>query len=45
MHGTSYSKLINKMNEKDIIINRKVLADLAVSDDSAFEKILKIAIN
>lgn len=45
MHGTSYSKLINKMNEKDIIINRKVLADLAVSDDSAFEKILKFAIN
>ena len=36
--GVSYSVLINKMSEKQIELNRKVLADMAVRDLKAFEK-------
>ena len=39
--GVSYSTLLNSLSEKDIKLNRKILADLAVSDNSAFEKIVK----
>tara|TARA_B100000674_G_C37345686_1_gene691768 strand:- start:117 stop:464 length:348 start_codon:yes stop_codon:yes gene_type:complete len=39
--GVSYSNLLNSLSEKDIKLNRKILADLAVSDNSAFEKIVK----
>ena len=31
-HGLSYSQLINKLKSKNITINRKVLADLAMND-------------
>ena len=40
-HGTTYSSFINKMNEKKIELNRKVLADLAIRDPQAFEKLVK----
>jgi len=36
----SYSQLIDGMNKKDMDINRKVLADLAVHDIKAFEEIV-----
>ena len=39
----SYSKLIYLLSEKKININRKILADLAVNDFSAFEKVVKTA--
>ena len=39
--GVSYSTLLNSLSEKDVKLNRKILADLAVSDNSAFEKIVK----
>ena len=35
--GLSYSRLINGLMKADIEIDRKVLADLAVNDQSAFE--------
>ena len=40
-HGMSYSQLINKLKSKNITINRKVLADLAINDPKKFEDILK----
>ena len=40
-YGTTYSSFINKMTEKKIELNRKVLADLAVRDPQAFEKLIK----
>ena len=40
-HGMSYSQLINKLKSKNITINRKVLADLAMNDPKKFEDILK----
>ena len=41
--GVSYSKLISGMTKKNIIIDRKILSDIAVNDVSTFEKILKSA--
>jgi large subunit ribosomal protein L20 len=43
--GVSYSILINSMSKKDIILDRKILSDIAVTDSSAFEKIVKTATN
>ncbi|MDA9757465.1 50S ribosomal protein L20 [Pseudomonadota bacterium] len=42
--GISYSKLINGLAKKDIILNRKILSDIAVNDPSAFEKVVKVAL-
>ncbi len=39
--GISYSKLINGLNKSNIVLNRKVLSDIAISDPSTFEKIVK----
>tara|TARA_B100002051_G_C16734733_1_gene640525 strand:+ start:1755 stop:2102 length:348 start_codon:yes stop_codon:yes gene_type:complete len=42
--GVSYSKLINGMSTKNIIINRKVLSDIAVNDPSTFQKIVDLTL-
>ena len=39
LHGLSYSRLINGLNKAEIIVDRKVLADIAVHDPVAFESI------
>ncbi|NOY69421.1 MAG: 50S ribosomal protein L20 [Deltaproteobacteria bacterium] len=39
MNSLSYSKLINGLKKAGIIIDRKVLADLAVSDPNAFSRL------
>ncbi len=44
MHGTTYSRLIAGLNKKSIDINRKILADLAVSNPGAFAEIVKFAL-
>ena len=36
---------INGLTKKDIAIDRKILSDLAISDSSTFEKIVKTAVN
>lgn len=40
-----YSRLINGMNNKSIIIDRKILSDIAIHDSPTFEKIVKSALN
>ena len=40
-HGLSYSKFIGALNRNKIALNRKILADLAVTDPAAFAKIVK----
>jgi len=40
-HGFSYSTFIDALNKKDIQINRKILADLAVNDPQAFENLVQ----
>ena len=42
--GVSYSKLVNGLTKKNIIIDRKILSDLAINDSSTFEKIVKTAV-
>ena len=43
INGTTYSKLIHGMKVKNIMINRKMLADLAVKDADAFSAVVKKA--
>lgn len=43
MNGTTYSKLIAGMKKANIVVNRKMLAELAVSDAKAFSEIAEIA--
>jgi len=40
----SYSKLINGMTKKDILIDRKILSDIAINDPITFEKIVESAV-
>ncbi len=39
MLGTSYSQFISSLKKKDIVINRKMLSELAVRDFEAFKAI------
>jgi large subunit ribosomal protein L20 len=41
--GISYSVLINSLTKKGIILDRKILSDIAISDSKTFEKIVKTA--
>ena len=45
VNGLSYSKLIHGLKVAGIELNRKVLADLAVSDKAAFAKVCEQAKN
>ena len=43
MNGLTYSKLIAGLKKANVSINRKMLAELAVSDSKAFAEIAEIA--
>ena len=43
--GVSYSVLINGLSKNNILLDRKILSDLAINDASTFEKIVKTAVN
>ena len=45
MNGTTYSKMIAGLKKANVTINRKMLAELAVTDAEAFSKIVEIAKN
>ena len=40
MHGMSYSKFMGELAKKDIQLNRKVLADLAMNHPEAFKAVV-----
>ncbi len=42
-HGLSYSRLINGLHEAGVEVDRKVLADLAVSEPAAFAALVETA--
>ncbi|MER3435497.1 MAG: 50S ribosomal protein L20 [Leptolyngbya sp. ERB_1_1] len=42
--GISYSQLIGKLKKADILINRKMLAQLAILDPDGFAKIVEKAV-
>ena len=44
MNGLTYSKLISGLKKANVTINRKMLAEIAVTDAEAFAKIAEIAI-
>ena len=41
--GTNYSNLIHGLNVAGVDVNRKVLADLAISDMNAFNQLVQVA--
>ena len=45
LNGTTYSRLISGMKKSSINIDRKILAELAVSEPAAFEAIVKTVKN
>jgi len=45
MNGTTYSRLIHSLDEKGITINRKILANLAAENPSAFTEVVKFSAN
>ena len=40
--GLSYSIFLNGLKKNNIILNRKVLADISISDKKAFEQVIQI---
>ncbi len=45
MNGLTYSKLISGLKKANVVVNRKMLAEVAVSDPKAFSQIAEIAKN
>ena len=45
MNGTTYSRLIHSLQDKGIAINRKILANLAVENPSAFTELVTFSVN
>ena len=43
LNGLSYSKLICGLTKAGVAVDRKMMAELAVSDMTAFEKLVEIA--
>ena len=43
LHGTTYSRLLAALKATNIILDRKTLAELAVSEPKAFEAVVKAA--
>ncbi|MBC69416.1 50S ribosomal protein L20 [Acinetobacter sp.] len=41
--GVPYSVFINSLNKNNIILNRKILADIAINDKDAFAKVVEFA--
>ena len=43
MHDISYSKLTHQLKKAEVGLNRKMLAQLAMVDPQAFEKVVEVA--
>ena len=43
MNGMSYSRFIDGLKKAGVIVNRKMLSDIAVADMNAFKKLVEIA--
>ena len=43
MNGLSYSRMMDGLNKAGVAINRKLLAELAISDPAAFARLAQIA--
>jgi large subunit ribosomal protein L20 len=45
LNGLSYSRFIDGLNKAGVVLNRKYLADIAVTDNAAFAKLAEMARN
>jgi len=45
MNGTTYSKMIAGLKKANVVINRKMLAELAVTDSKAFAQLADMSKN
>ena len=43
MNGTTYSKMIAGLKKANVVVNRKMLADLAITDPKAFTQLAEVA--
>ena len=43
MNGTTYSKLIAGLKKANVVINRKMLSEIAISDPKAFTELVEVA--
>ena len=43
--GVPYSVFINSLIKNEILLDRKILADIAVNDSATFQKIVKTAVS
>ena len=43
--GVSYSKFVNSLSQKNIKLDRKILPDMAISDNPTFKKVVETAIS
>ena len=43
LHGMTYSRFVAGLKQADVDVDRKVLADLAVTDPPAFAALVKVA--
>jgi len=44
MRGTRYSKFINGLQRSGILLNRKMLSEIAIADPAAFDKLVETAV-
>ena len=42
LHGIQYSRFIRQMEEKKVVLNRKALSELALSEPDAFKKVVEV---
>jgi len=45
LNGTTYSKLIHALNQKGVVINRKILASIAAENPKVFSDIVGFSAN
>jgi large subunit ribosomal protein L20 len=43
LHGLSYSVFMNGLKKAGVVVDRKILADMAVNDPAAFGKLAEVA--
>ncbi|MDP2299341.1 MAG: 50S ribosomal protein L20 [Actinomycetota bacterium] len=43
LHGLSYSVFMNGLKKAGVLVDRKILADMAVNDPAAFAKLAEVA--
>lgn len=43
-HGVSYSKFLDGLKKANVGLNRKMLAEIAVSDEASFKELVKMAL-